>query len=709
MTPAPDQTSETSPQPVHRRSFVRRHPVLLAAGSVVVVAAALFAAGEMAGWPFLAGPVSGLLSKSLNRQVVFVDSAQGGDSTFRVHLLGGIRASSALVQVGAPSWSREPYTFRATDAELDVAYHDLWRVWRGRPLNIEGLVASQADARLERLSDGRSSWQFGHPERKNDRKRPLVSSVSFERLQLAQGTISYVDATLQADVKARFSLNEGVAVDSGGVVSTVPIERGRDSAAAARSAAADRAAPGLVASATGRFRGNALKGQLAAARPSAWFYPSDTERSPVHATLDVGRVSANYHGEAGRTANSFTLRGEYQVKGPSLGAAGEPLGVTLPTTDPFEVRGRVVKGPQEVWSTVVSKGRVGSSDLTGALVFDRRPAVPLLKGRVNSSRLMLADLAPTVGGTTEVTGRTTPQGKVIPVREFDLPSLKAMNANVLINFAMLDLNTSVLEPIEPLSAHLVLNQGVLAIKDIEARTASGEVNGHLTLEARSRAAQFNTDLAWKNVRLERFVKVQRAPGQPPFISGSLEGRARLKGNGRSSAQILSALNGTIETRLRDGTVSHLLVEGAGLDLAQALAVLFKGDDSLKVPCALADFNVDKGVMVPNMLVIDSQDSGVWMSGQISLAAETLNLKAVVAPKDFSIATVRSPIHVNGTFANPDVSLEKAPIATKVIAAAVLAAVNPLAALIPLIDPGNRESAEKAAQACRTERLETVKG
>ncbi len=178
--------------------------------------------------------------------------------------------------------------------------------------------------------------------------------------------------------------------------------------------------------------------------------------------------------------------------------------------------------------------------------------------------------------------------------------------------------------------------------------------------------------------------------------------------GRSSAQILSALHGTIETRLREGTVSHLLVEGAGLDLAQALGVFFKGDDSLNVPCALADFAVDKGVMTPRMLVVDSQDSGVWLSGQISLAAETLNLKAVVAPKDFSFATVRSPIHVQGTFADPAVSLEKKPIALKVVAAAVLAAVNPLAGLIPLIDPGSKESAEKAAQACRAERLETVK-
>lgn len=675
-----------SPPPEADRSFVRRHPLLTATASVVVVAGVLFAIGERAGWPFLAGPVADLMSKSLNRQVTFADTP-GGAATFRVKLWGGVRARSDVIVVAAPGWSKDAHTLLARDAELDMAYHDLWRVYRGHPLKVDGLVAREASVVLQRLPDGRSSWEFGHPEEKKQRSRPLVSSVSFGKLEIENGAIQYVDAIMDADIDVKFSLHEG--------------------AAASRSGATGASRTGLTARAEGRFRGNSLKGGLTASRPSAWFYPSETERSPVDAQLQVGRVTASYKGVAGRHPEAFTLRGQYQVEGPSLGAVGDPLGVTLPTTDPFEVRGGLAKRG-EVWSTLVTRGRVGSSDLTGALVFDRRPQVPVLKGRVQSNRLMLADLAPTVGGSTKVTGPTAPQGKVIPVRQFDLPSLKAMNANVLLDFRMLDLNTKVLEPIEPLAAHLVLHDGVLNIKNVRARTATGELTGFVRLQAQNKAAQFKTDLAWKDVELERFVRVDRPEGQPPYVSGRLEGRAQLTGQGRSSAEILSTLQGTVQSRLRDGTVSHLLVEGAGLDLAQALGVFFKGDDSLSVPCALADFDVDKGVMTPRMLVVDSQDSGVWLSGQISLADETLQLKAVVAPRDFSPLTIRSPIHVTGTFADAKVSLDKQAILPRVIAAALLAAANPLAALIPLVDPGNRESAEKAALACRSERLATIK-
>jgi hypothetical protein len=58
----------------------------------------------------------------------------------------------------------------------------------------------------------------------------------------------------------------------------------------------------------------------------------------------------------------------------------------------------------------------------------------------------------------------------------------------------------------------------------------------------------------------------------------------------------------------------------------------------------------------------------------------------------SPATLRTPVHLQGTFAHPQVRLEKKPIAGKLVIAAGLAAINPLAALIPLFDPGDKDAA-----------------
>jgi AsmA protein len=49
--------------------------------------------------------------------------------------------------------------------------------------------------------------------------------------------------------------------------------------------------------------------------------------------------------------------------------------------------------------------------------------------------------------------------------------------------------------------------------------------------------------------------------------------------------------------------------------------------------------------------------------------------------------LRSPIYVRGSFAHPTVEVDKAQVAGRAVGALVLAAINPLLALIPLIDAG----------------------
>ena len=57
------------------------------------------------------------------------------------------------------------------------------------------------------------------------------------------------------------------------------------------------------------------------------------------------------------------------------------------------------------------------------------------------------------------------------------------------------------------------------------------------------------------------------------------------------------------------------------------------------------------------------------------------------------------MHVKGTFAKPAVSLELGKLAGKAGAAGLLALLNPLAAIIPFIDPGAKKSAAEADSEC----------
>ena len=203
------------------------------------------------------------------------------------------------------------------------------------------------------------------------------------------------------------------------------------------------------------------------------------------------------------------------------------------------------------------------------------------------------------------------------------------------------------------------------------------------------------------VDLARWLRVKRSDAaSPSYVTGKLDAQVKVKGSGRSTAEILASLNGDVRVHLREASVSHLVVEAVGLDIAQALGLKLKGDRSLPILCNVVDLDVEGGVARPKVLVLDTTDSTVFVDGSISLRTEALDLRAVVSPKDFSPLTLRTPIHVGGTLGDPKVSVEVGKLVGKAAAATLLGIlVAPLAAIVPFVDPGAREAAKETAQRC----------
>jgi uncharacterized protein involved in outer membrane biogenesis len=416
----------------------------------------------------------------------------------------------------------------------------------------------------------------------------------------------------------------------------------------------------------------------------------------------------------GRISDVQTLRrlsGRFRLNGSSLAAVGDPVGVTLPSTGTFSTEGELVKQGRR-WNVTVSEARIGASRLTGSFSFEPGSVVPMLRGRLGGARLVLADLGPALG-TTSLTSRALTAaapgaagaaaqaasaaglahvkgvGKLLPDRDFDLPALRAMNADVVIQIGEVDLGTAWLEALRPLKTHLLLQDGVLSLREIDARTGQGKLLGRLDLDGRGAVALLDADLRWDGVRLEDWLHPQMPSlrKRPPALTGRLSGSARLQGRGKSTAAILANLQGQARAELHAGTVSHLAIEVAGLDLAASLGLLIRGDDRLPVQCGVADLVAQAGVLRPRMMVLDTRDSAVWVTGSLSLASEVLDLRAVVRPKDTSLLALRSPLRVRGSFAHPEVSLDKTAVGSKLATALLLSIVNPLAALIPLVDLG----------------------
>ena len=129
-----------------------------------------------------------------------------------------------------------------------------------------------------------------------------------------------------------------------------------------------------------------------------------------------------------------------------------------------------------------------------------------------------------------------------------------------------------------------------------------------------------------------------------------------------------------------------------LDGAKLIKLLFTGDKSVPVRCGVIDFDIKNGIMKNETFVFDTAETNLLGEGQISLVDESIKMKLSPEPKDPSILSFRTPVHIAGTFKDPLIYPDKI-LAIRVGAAVLLGVFGtPAASLIALIETGPGEDA-----------------
>lgn len=647
---------------------------------------------EIAGWPFLRGPLQSAITNAAGVPVVL-------DGDFKTHLIWRPRLSIQHMNVAAAAGVPVPHLLDSRNVELEWRWGDVWRWRRGEALRVQRLEASAIDANLVRLADGRASWQLGKADKKPDPEKGLDALPRFGSLIVSSARIEFADKPLDTQLLVMFRGQEG------------------DNAEAGKPA-------GYQGSVSGRYRALPLELKLRTGGALPLMQDEGSGGQPpavaVRVEGEAGSAKIVFDGRAAALMGERRFEGAFRLRGPSLGRVAEPLGVTLPMTPPFDLAGNIDYSPG-IWHMRADRAAIGRSLLAGDFRYDQRLSPALLSGRLNGSRLALADLGPAVGATEPAAvtaGQPPVVRRVLPQRKFDLPSLRAMNADVAVAIDELDFGSTAVAPLRGLQTRVVLDGGVLRLEDLKAAVAGGRISGSTQLDSRSDSARWAAKLRFAGVDAAGFVRGLRSPqgaasapksnqtqalrnertaarkgGDQPlqaYLTGELSAELQATGTGRSTAEILSSLDGTANLALRDGTMSHLVTELAGLDIAQSLGVLVRGDRPLPLRCARMDLVLRNGVVEPRMAVIDNADSTINITGRIDLRDESLDLRATTRPKDFSPLTLRTPVTVKGTLGAPVVGIDGQRLAGKVLGAVALAAIAaPVAALAALIDPGAR--------------------
>jgi uncharacterized protein involved in outer membrane biogenesis len=179
-------------------------------------------------------------------------------------------------------------------------------------------------------------------------------------------------------------------------------------------------------------------------------------------------------------------------------------------------------------------------------------------------------------------------------------------------------------------------------------------------------------------------------------TGTMGGRARLAGHGNSVAQMLASANGEAALIMDGGSVGELVLRLSNLDMANSLLVMLGGDRQVPIRCMVGNFKAIDGVFSVQDLVLDTPKVNITGSGNVDFTDESLNLRLVPQSKGFSLASLRGPIAITGTFKSPTVRPEMGGvIARGALAVALGAVTSGVGVLIPLLDFGDDKDSDCA--------------
>lgn len=615
----------------------RRRRLRIAGGVALALLVALTAFVLLFDWNWLRAPIQNAVAGATGRTLEI------GNIEGQWRLRPRIRFDQ--VRLTNPDWAQAPDMLVAETVTMRIAVLPLLF----KRVHMYELALARPEIHLERLQDGRATWLFDKNEDPKDSEPPIIEVVRVD-----QGVLHYTDAQTAAQIVAH--VEDHAAADD------------------PRS---------LKFALEGKFRGQPLK--LRGETASVLALRKAAEHLPIAVEGTVAGTKIKLDGDIDGLATMEAAKLRYAVEGPSLAALEPVLRAPLPETPAYAVSGFLTHEGTK-WHTSDLEGRVGKSDVAGTVSVDTGGNKPRVDADLTSSRLDLADLGPVIGGNNRSRLKPTPEerARLLPSRDLDLGSTQRLDAHVVLRAKRV--LRVVKWPFDNFLADFRLQDGRITIDPLHFGMADGKLAGKVTIDASGKTPAASLAARMQGVRVAKLMPEEAALGR---AAGTLSGRIDLEGHGDSIAAMLGTSDGRVTMLLSEGDVPSLLPALIDLDGARVLAKLL-GNEPESVRCTAFDIAVKNGVAAPNVAIVETETTVLTIEGQANLNNEALDLKLSQQPKKASFLSLRTPILVGGTMASPDLAPAPGPLLARGAAAALLATINPLAAMFALIETGPGE-------------------
>lgn len=603
------------------------------AGVVLLLVAGLGVALATLDFGRFAGPVAAQVERVTGRALAFE-----GEVSLRLLPRPSLSLRD-VVLANAPGGSR-PQMLRIGRLEAEL---ELWPLVVQRRLHIVRLVARDADLLLERDAEGRGNWEMGGAAvaegaaAQPAAPAPMVRSGTgglplVETMELVNVAVGWRDAraggearsVLLRELRVLSRTGERISVSGAlvhreqvvGFTGEVDLPGGAGGGAVVANASVTL--PGAVVK---------LAGGIADAR-------------------------------AGKGLD-LSITGEAEP----VSALEELLGVDLPSLR-LELAARVQGDLDGEVRAAELKLKLGGSELSGTGAVDLSGARPKVTAELESARLDLVEAwpaaaregeAPASGaGAAPVAG----ERRVFSAEAFELGGLGVLDADVGLRVARLVLQGPGGRPVEveQVVLRLVLSDRDLALRPFGFVLAGSHVAGDARVNGRVAPPAMVLDVAAQQADVGRLLALAGV-ALPVTAKGDLV--LALRGAGASPRALAAALDGSASLVVGQGVLKGDFVEHLGLGaVRQAVPQLQRLAES-KLNCAIARFDVAKGVATARLIAADAGDLSLVGSGTVNLGTEAIALD--LAPR-LKLAVggisggVSVPVQVRGTLLEPAVAV-----------------------------------------------------
>ncbi|WP_295883749.1 AsmA family protein [uncultured Thiohalocapsa sp.] len=370
-----------------------------------------------------------------------------------------------------------------------------------------------------------------------------------------------------------------------------------------------------------------------------------------------------------------TLDLDLRAEGDDTGPLSRLLGVSLPTLPPYALSAQVHRdGPQVVLRDLDAS--VGASDLSGKVTLDLAAEPPAVRAELRSDRLDYDDLTAFLSDP-----QPEPPGGLFPTAPLRLDRLAGAVQGRLDYRARRIIAAEV--PLDALRLAARLRDGRLGLAPLRFGVGGGRVTLDLDMAIARRPprAELSGEIARVDLR-----RVLNPFGLTDESLGIVGGRCQLWMRGDSIAELLGSADGGLFLLMTGGVLEQLLIELAGLDLGEAMLALVD-EDRVPIDCAYLSLRSRGGQVTVENLSVDTRDTLFVGGGGLDLQAERLDVVIEARPKDASLPAFSSPLRLEGPLTDPRLDLVSGELLARGALAIGLAAAQPVAALLPLIEVG----------------------